>query len=158
LADGGAVRFASRVNNYDVTVFVNPASPSVGDVEISAYVEDITTRTRVMPDRVTVTLNSTENGEKEIVARARFVGMLHTANLNIKNPGVGPVPGAFGGEPTAAFDLAVGSGPPHWLALALWIGLPIVPILLFAIREFTATRSSGTRHRSATGPAPASPA
>lgn len=146
-ADGGLLRLSQQTGPYEVALFTEPTPLRVGPVDFGVLVQDRVTRKPVPLANVTITA--------ELVAppgtRRRFVALpgagriklLHHAAATLDSSGTWNITVHVEGEAgtgEATCSAVVAEPLPRWTDLWMWIGLPVIPIALFAMQQMLQQR------------------
>jgi hypothetical protein len=146
-ADGGTLRLSQQAGPYRVAVFTAPAPLRAGPVDVSVFVQDAATGAPLTDVAVGVTL--TPAGEDSPLSarasrRAATNKLFQAAEFDL------PAAGAWrleveveGSRGTArvACDVEAAGPLPRWRELWPWIAWPVVPVVLFAVREVLAWKA-----------------
>ncbi len=150
--DGGLLRLSARSGPYQVTVFTSPTPLRAGPADFSVLLQDATTRA-VLPDARIVFRTTSAKGTRATVdhvatSRATTNRLLKAAQFELPSPGTWRVDVLVDGRlgrSDVGFPVEVSAAMPHWLDMAPWIALPIVPIGLFAVHEVLGRRNRRRR-------------
>jgi hypothetical protein len=141
-ADGGVVRASEMAGPYRVTVFTSPTPLRAGVVDISVLVQDSAGIT--VPDaRVRMHVMPTDQSASEATheaTREAATNKLYQAATVELTPGVWQVRVEVSGEKSSGtihFDMEVGEPLPAWREMAFWIALPLLPVLLFLLVQWS---------------------
>jgi hypothetical protein len=140
--DGGVVRASEMAGPYRVTVFTSPTPLRAGVVDISVLVQDsagntvpeTSVRMHVMPAGQPGS-ETTHNATREAATNK-----LYQAAAAELTPGPWQVQVEVRGEQgsgTVRFEMEVGDAPPAWREMAFWIALPLLPVLLFLLVQWS---------------------
>src|SRR5260370_15334282 len=148
-ADGGAVRLSEQKGGYRITVFTTPTPLRAGSVDISVLVQDLDTGEPVSGAQVTI--GAEWRGSPNVTLRHRATTeeatnkLYFAAAFDLPEPGwylvEVSIDGPLGGA-EVHFEMEAAEPPPPWLALAPWVGWPILAILLFCIHQLLVRRRS----------------
>lgn len=146
-ADGGAVRFAGPVGDYQVTILTSPEPLVTGTVEVSLSAQDRHSgRVRdVLAALVTATASGSTTAQLAAQTQPGLSTnpLFHSALVRLDQPGEWKLSVEFqdpAGLPPIRFSVFAFPPPPPWRALAGWIVLPAAPILLFLLVEHSRSR------------------
>lgn len=141
-ADGGLPVLVERLGDYQVAVFVSPAPPRVGPVDISVLVQQTDTGEPVSPRSITVSLKSEgpyQIGLTETATTAAATNKLfRAAHFNLPSSGLWNVAVEIdspAGMLTTAGQIAVSEPLPRWRQLWPWFAWPALPIVLFVLYQ-----------------------
>ena len=140
--DGGIVRASEPAGPYRVTVFTSPTPLRAGVVDISVLVQDSGGNT--VPDkRVRIQVMPAGQPGSETTheaTREAATNKLYQAAALELTPGMWQVRVDVSGEKGSGavrFEMAVGEAPPAWREMAFWIALPLLPVLLFLLVQWS---------------------
>jgi hypothetical protein len=152
-ADGGSVRLSARKGPYLITVFTSPTPFRAGLVDISVLVQDGATKEPIRGARVSTKATLLSQADSASIyqtatTEAATNKLFYAADFELIQPGWYSmevfVEGAPG-EAQVGFDLEVAEPVPRYSALWLWIGWPVLPILLFGVHQILIRRQSCSR-------------
>jgi hypothetical protein len=148
-ADGGTIRLSERQGNYRITVFSAPTLVRAGPVDISVLVQDAATGQPV--SGVQVAIQAARRGSPGLAVQhhatteAATNKLLYAAAFDLPEPGwyalEVSVDGVLG-QAQVRFDLEAAEPLPPWLAMAPWVGWPILAILLFGVHQLLVRRKT----------------
>lgn len=128
-ADLGTLRSSEEQGGYRITVFTSPALPRAGLVEVKVLVQQ-QGRAADVPVRVRAA-----QGDRRVEALASPATPFQVAMLELDRAGTWHFDVEIAESARVGFEVDVAEPMPSWLALAPWIGWPIVPILLFVVHQ-----------------------
>jgi hypothetical protein len=141
-ADGGTMRLSEQKGNYRITVFSAPTLVRAGLVDISVLVQDAATGEPVSGAQVVI--KSARRGSPEMAVHhhatteAATNKLLYAAVFDLPEPGWYSLEvslnGALG-QAQVHFDLEAAEPLPPWLAMAPWVGWPVLAIVLFGVHQ-----------------------
>lgn len=138
-ADGGTVRFSKQTGSYRVTLFTAPASLRAGVADFSILVQSADSDQPILDVPVTVHVYPEHDLQQRRGGRATTKAatnkLFQAIALELAEPGRWHVEVTVGAASPVETVLEVGPPMPAWLDLGLWIGWPVVAILLFAIHQ-----------------------
>lgn len=149
LADGGAVRFAGPVGEYQVTILTSPEPLVAGMVDVSVSLQDRHSgRIAEALEGLVAAIppipgSSTPRREGRIQPGLSLNPLFHSALVPIDQPGEWRLSLRIqdpAGLPPIEFAVTAFPPPPPWRAFAGWIALPAAPILLFLLVEGSRSR------------------
>jgi hypothetical protein len=147
LGDGGTLRFSGRRDDRMITVLTTPAPLEVGPADLSVLVQQAETGTPITELPIDVIARRTGHQEAAIRASATTEAatnkLMRAARLDLLEPGRWHIDVVVAGVDPAqpiGFDVDVAPPPPPWMQMILWIAWPIIPIGLFALKEFRTKR------------------
>jgi hypothetical protein len=146
-ADGGTIRLSERQGNYRITVFSAPSLVRAGPVDISVLVQDASTGEPVSGAQVVI--KSARRGSPGLAVHhhatteAATNKLLYAAAFDLPEPGwyalEVSLDGALG-QAQVHFDLEAAEPLPPWLAMAPWVGWPVLAIVLFGVHQLLVRR------------------
>jgi hypothetical protein len=154
--DGGKLRQSTRTRGLDISVFTDPTPVKTGTVDVSVFV-------RPVPFGEARPLPAFQVCAYPIAAPAKRVcepataevatnKLFRAAQLELSQPGLWQVEvviDSADGSTVASFQLPVEEAYPGWVPYAIWIGLPAVAVVLFAVHWWLVRR--GERAETAPG-------
>jgi hypothetical protein len=166
-ADGGTVRLSERLGPYQVSVFTTPVPFRAGPVDVSVLVLDAATARPASDVQVMIGVAPVDQPQ----AMSRYPAtsetatnkLFHAAAFDLPAPGRWLVAVSIDGPQGPAqtrFEVSAAEPPPRWIEMGFWIGLPVVPILLFAIYQLLTWRSlrlARSQRRRSGPPSPLAP-
>ena len=141
-ADGGAIRLSEQGGNYRITIFTTPTPVRAGLVDVSVLVQDAATGEPVCGAQVTI--RAARRGPSGVASQylatteAATNKLYYAATIDLPDPGwylLGVSVEGAGGQARVQFDLEAAEALPSWLALAPWVGWPVLAVLLFSIHQ-----------------------
>jgi len=151
-ADGGTLRFSKLSDGYRITLFTSPTTLRAGVVDFSVLVQSADSDRAVLDVPVTVHVypwGSPQHRNGGLVTSAAATNKLFRAiQLDLPEPGRWHVDVAVHATQRAVqvkTELEVGSPLPPWIDLGLWIGWPLVAIVVFVLHQSLVRRVSGRR-------------
>jgi hypothetical protein len=148
-ADGGTIRLSERQGNYRITVFTAPTLVRAGPVDISVLVQDAATGEPVSGAQVVI--KSARRGSPDMAVQhhatteAATNKLLYAAVFELPEPGWYSLEVSLDGAQEHAqvhFDLEAAEPLPPWLAMAPWVGWPVLVIVLFGVHQLLVRRKS----------------
>jgi hypothetical protein len=141
-ADGGTLRLSEQKGNYRITVFTAPTPLRAGPVDISVLVQEAATEQPLAG--VQVAIKAEWRGSPGVAfhhpatTEAATNKLYYAAIFDLADPGWYAVEVSIDGALGTAqvhFELEAGEPLPPWLAMAPWVGWPVLAILLFGIHQ-----------------------
>jgi hypothetical protein len=146
-ADGGTIRFSKQCANYRITLFTAPTSLRAGTVDFSVLVQSADSEAPLLDVPVTVHVfpeGAPQRRTGGLATTAAATNKLFRAiQLELSEPGLWHVEVVVGAPPDSArveAELEVGPPLPSWIDLGMWIGWPLVAVLLFAGHQWLVRR------------------
>ena len=147
LADGGTLRLSKVSGPYRLTLFTSPTPLRAGPIDVSVIVCDAATGERLPDARVKIRLAPAGQPEDATTrlattdhATTKFFQM---ASFDLPRPGPWMVAADVDGPrgpARVATQLEIAPSLPRWIDRVGWIALPLLPIALFAAREYGRSR------------------
>jgi hypothetical protein len=158
--DGGTLRFTKRIQQLDVSVFTDPTPVYMGVVDVSVLLSPVSTDRPVPLPAIQVCAYPVGKPEKkhcaDAVAATPLNKLTPVAQLELTEPGPWQIEVSVSNAQTGFvvdFELPVENGYAARESYGLWVGLPVVAVLVFL-----AHRRLTDRRRRPTRPAPDPPA
>jgi hypothetical protein len=139
--DGGTVRLSEQVGAYRITVFTEPTPLRAGPIDVSVLVQDADTRKPVPAEAQVVATRANGRGPAVLcpaVLGAATNRLLHAAHFELPSAGQWQLAvhiAGSRGEARTACMVEVAEPLPRWAEMWSWIGLPILPIVLFVLYQ-----------------------
>jgi hypothetical protein len=150
-ADGGVVRAIEKDGPFQISAFTSPNPLVAGSTDISVLVQDGKTLAPVPQADVDIVITPRGKPHAPIACaatREAATNKLFRACLVELEAGwydVVVTCRADGRRGRIGFALEVGAAGPPLATLWLWIGWPVVPLLLFGIHELASSRKPNRR-------------
>ena len=136
------MRLCERSGPYQVAVFTSPTPLRAGPVAFSVLLRDAATRTVLSDARIVFRIMPPGAAGPAVThlatTEAATNKLLKAAQFELDSPGrwqMEVLVDGPSGPAHVAFPAEVSAAMPHCLDMAPWILLPVVPILLFGVRE-----------------------
>jgi hypothetical protein len=147
VADGGKLQLSQRQGNYQIAVFSDPTPLRVGPVDVSVLLLDADSGSLVDNAVVKVTATLLDRPAAVITqpanAGAATNKLFRAATFDLPIAGRWRFEASISGprgHARTAFDTEVADQLPRALALWPWLAWPVIPILLYGLRELTGRR------------------
>jgi len=152
LADGGTVQFSRQVGDMRFTVMTDPTPLRVGIADVSIMLQDARSGAVIHDGRATVIFSHAADPplsmRGEATRAAATNKLLRAAQLDIPRPGKWQCEVEFvTSEATIRVQevLNVAERPDRWRAAAPWLFAPLVPMGLYVVAEWLASRRKESR-------------
>jgi hypothetical protein len=141
-ADGGTVRLSEEQGRYRITVFTSPTVLRAGPVDISVLVQEAVTGE--LAQGVQVTIKTLQRGfpgvalEHPATFKAATNKLYHAALFDLPEPGWYSLEVSIDGilgKAEVRFEMEAAESLPSWLTMMLWVGWPVLAIVLFGIHQ-----------------------
>ena len=144
-ADGGSVLLSERKGDYRITLFSSPSPFRAGPVDVSVLIQDAVTGQPVGHALVAVRMNQIGQPALEYPATQDVATnkLLYAAQFELPAPGRWELEVRVEdsqGAAVVACEVEAAERLPRWHFLWLWIGWPILAIVLFGFHEWLAGR------------------
>jgi hypothetical protein len=149
MADGGTIRLSERKGDYQITIFTAPTPLRAGPVDVSVLVQSAATQQPVSD--VTINIMAKHRAHYSVEVRhpatieAATNKLFRAALFELPEPGLWEMEASIDGpmgKTQVRFDAEVAEPLPPYLAMWLWIGWPVLPIVLFGFHQI-ALRKTG---------------
>jgi hypothetical protein len=138
-ADGGVPLASAARDDLRVTLFVAPANPVAGPVDVSVLVQDLTTE--AARTDLPVWVEARFSGDEPLTINAEATSeaatnrLLRAATLDLSRPGRWTLTATVRDVVVRA-AIEVGPAPLAWSDLWLWIGWPFAAVALFGVHRW----------------------
>jgi hypothetical protein len=151
-ADGGAIRLSQTEGNYRITVFTAPTPLRAGPVDISVLIQEAATGEPVRGAQITIKAERSGLPGVEMLQQATTEAatnkLYYAAAFDLPEPGWYSVEVSIDGTLGNAqvhFNLEAGEPLPSWLAIAPWVGWPLLAVLFFCVHQVLVRRRNTPR-------------
>lgn len=154
-ADGGRLVHVERVDGFIISIFVAPAPPRAGPIDVSVLLQRADDDTVIDDAQIAVSMQQASDSSMAVsgpATREQATNkLLRSAWLDI------PAAGEWKGvvhcsiadrSITAPFTIEVSQALPAWTMLAPWFLWPIIIVLLFGVHRFLRRRKNPRSDRS----------
>jgi hypothetical protein len=147
IADGGKLQLSQRQGNYQLAIFSEPTPLRVGAVDVSVLLLDADSGSLVDDAVVKVTATLLDR-PATVIRQPATVGaatnkLFRAATFDLPTAGRWRFEATISeplGNSRTAFDTEVADQLPRALALWPWLAWPVIPIVLYGLRELTGRR------------------
>lgn len=140
--DGGTIRCSEQRGSRRITVFTAPSVLHAGLADVSVLVQNSDTGKPLLDVPIVVAAYPLHEPWRKIsvpaTTEAATNKLLRAGQLQLAEPGrwhVEVVVQESDQGPPIGFDVEVAPAPPPWLDMSLWIGWPLLVIVLFVVHQ-----------------------